>query len=322
MEVENILVNNISLTEQSTKLDASCKRLLANKIILAWIMKHCMEEYSEYDVAEIAEKYIEGSPQIASMTVHQDEVNAELITGMATESNSVQEGKVTYDIRFWAVHPKSGELIRLIINIEAQNDFYPGYPLIKRGIYYGSRMISSQYGTEFTDLNYDEIKKVYSVWICMNPPKYRQNTIAKYSICESSVAGIVNEKRENYDLMSIIMICLGESGSTESDILKLLDVLFSEEESAEDKKHILEEEFHIKMTRKLEKEMMEMCNYSKGVLERGIEQGIERGIEQVIDNSIRNLMDSMNWTEDQAMEALKIPEQQRNQYRKGDKASL
>ena len=184
-----------------------------------------MEEYSEYDVAEIAEKYIEGSPQIASMTVHQDEVNAELITGMATESNSVQEGKVTYDIRFWAVHPKSGELIRLIINIEAQNDFYPGYPLIKRG-------------------------------------------------------------------------------------------------SAEDKKHILEEEFHIKMTRKLEKEMMEMCNYSKGVLERGIEQGIERGIEQGIENSIRNLMDSMNWTEDQAMEALKIPEQQRNQYRKGDKASL
>ena len=225
MEVENILVNNISLTEQSTKLDASCKRLLANKIILAWIMKHCMEEYSEYDVAEIAEKYIEGSPQIASMTVHQDEVNAELITGMATESNSVQEGKVTYDIRFWAVHPKSGELIRLIINIEAQNDFYPGYPLIKRG-------------------------------------------------------------------------------------------------SAEDKKHILEEEFHIKMTRKLEKEMMEMCNYSKGVLERGIEQGIERGIEQGIENFFRNLMDSMNWTEDQAMEALKIPEQQRNQYRKGDKASL
>lgn len=81
------------------------------------------------------------------------------------------EGIVTYDIRFLATAPVSGELIRLIINIEAQNDFYPGYPLIKRGIYYCSRMISAQYGTEFTKSHYEDIKKVYSIWICMNPPK-------------------------------------------------------------------------------------------------------------------------------------------------------
>ena len=66
--------------------------------------------------------------------------------------------------------------------------------------------------------------------------------------------------------------------------------------------------------------MAEMCSYSKGVLERGIEQGIERGIDQGImtsvENSIRNLMDSMNWTAEQAMTALKLPEQQREEYRK------
>ncbi len=55
-------------------------------------------------------------------------------------------------------------MIRLIINIEAQNDFYPGYPLIKRGIYYCSRMISAQYGTEFKNSHYENIKKVYSIW--------------------------------------------------------------------------------------------------------------------------------------------------------------
>ena len=144
------------------------------------------------------------------------------------------------------------DLIRLIINIEAQNDFYPGYPLIKRGIYYGSRMISSQYGTEFTESDYDKIKKVYSVWICMNPPKYRQNTIAKYAICESKLVGAVSEKKENYDLMTVIMICLGDSENAEADLLRMLDVLFSDE-SAECKKHILQEEFAIKMTKKLEK---------------------------------------------------------------------
>lgn len=58
-----------------------------------------------------------------------------------------------------ATAPKSGELIRLIINVEAQNNFYPGYPLIKRGIYYCSRMISAQYGTEFSASHYEDIKK-------------------------------------------------------------------------------------------------------------------------------------------------------------------
>lgn len=55
------------------------------------------------------------------------------------------------DICFCAKAPVSKEKIRFIINIEVQNDFYPGYPIIKREIYYCSRMISSQYGAEFSD---------------------------------------------------------------------------------------------------------------------------------------------------------------------------
>ena len=51
-----------------------------------------------------------------------------MISGMETEDVTMTEGLVTYDIRFRAVVPVSGELIQLIINIEAQNDFYPGYP--------------------------------------------------------------------------------------------------------------------------------------------------------------------------------------------------
>lgn len=32
------------------------------------------------------------------------------------------------------------------------------------------RMISAQYRTEFTNFHYENIKKVYSIWICMNLP--------------------------------------------------------------------------------------------------------------------------------------------------------
>ena len=126
--------------------------------------------------------------------------------------------------------------------------FYPGYPLIKRGIYYCSRMISAQYGTEFTNSHYENIKKVYSIWICMNPPKNRENSITRYYIAEENLVGSVKERKADYDLMAAVMICLGKEGDSDTDLLKLLNVLLSTETGSQDKCHILEEDFHIRMT--------------------------------------------------------------------------
>ena len=177
MEIENILAKNITAAGEKAAYDAACKRLLANKVILAWIMKSCLEEYKAHSINEIAEKYIEGIPQIAETAVNPDEDGyggSEQIWGAKNEDSTIQEGTITYDIRFLAIVPGTGETIRLIINIEAQNDFYPGYPIIKRALYYCSRMISSQYGSEFTETHYEKIRKVYSIWICPNPPKKRE----------------------------------------------------------------------------------------------------------------------------------------------------
>ena len=54
-------------------------------------------------------------------------------------------------------------------------------------------MISSQYGTVFTKSHYEKIQKVYSVWICMNPPKERNNTITEYFLTEKQHVGKVEE---------------------------------------------------------------------------------------------------------------------------------
>ncbi len=249
------------------------------KIILAWIMKNCLEEYRDCDVNEIAEKYIEGMPQISQVAVIPDESNhVSMIHGAGNEDVSLTEGTVTYDIRFLAVAPVSGELIRLIINIEAKNDFYPGYPLIKRGIYYCSRMISAQYGTEFTSSRYENVKKVYSIWICMNPPKNRENSITRYYIVEENLVGNVKERKADYDLMAAVMICLGREEDSNIDLLKLLNVLLSTEKDSEDKCQILEDDFHIKMAQTLESEVSLMCNLSKGVEEKGFEKGRQEGI--------------------------------------------
>lgn len=204
MKVENILAKNITAAGDRADYDAACKRLLANKVILAWIMKSCLEEFRDFAVDEIADHYIEGSPQIAQTAVNPDEVTdsqGEQIEGSKTEDSTIKEGTITYDIRFYAVVPRTAETIKLILNVEAQSDFYPGYPIIKRGLYYCSRMISSQYGVEFTNGHYEKIRKAISIWICADPPKYRENTITRYAVQEENVVGDIAEKRENYDLI-------------------------------------------------------------------------------------------------------------------------
>ena len=141
MKAESTLAKMISTAGEKAAYDRACKRLLANKIILAWIMKSCLEEYRDCEISEIASRYIEGEAQISEVAVHPDEeVQSQQIIGLNTEDSTINEGTVTYDIRFRAIVPGTGEKISLIINIEAQNDFYPGYPVVKRNLYYCCRL--------------------------------------------------------------------------------------------------------------------------------------------------------------------------------------
>lgn len=252
MKIDRTLSKTLTAAKDGAVYDAACKRLLANKSILAWILKECVEEYKDCSVKDIAEKYIEGSPDISSAPLHRDEMNTEFIIGENIEDSSLNEGIVTYDIKFSAYAPISDDIIELIINIEAQNNYYPGYPLIKRGIYYCSRMISSQYETVFNESHYEKIKKVYSIWICTNPPKKRMNTIMRYRMCEDSIYGSAPENQQNYDLMSVIMLCLGRSEDDNcNNAINLLNVLLSADIKAEEKKNILENDFEVEMTKEL-----------------------------------------------------------------------
>ncbi len=291
MDIETTIAKNIKIADEGARYDAACKKLLSEKIILAWIMRSCLEEYREFDVNEIAEKYIEGIPQIAEVAVAPDETNTTLIHGENTEDRSVTEGTITYDIRFLAIVPVSKEYIRLIINVEAQNNFYPGYPLVKRGLYYCSRMISSQYGVEFTDSHYEKIKKVYSIWVCPNPPQKWRNSITRYSIAEENLIGNVKEKKANYDIMTAVMVFLGsEEDENYKGVLKLLEVLLSGEKKVQEKKKILEEDFRIQMTQKLEREVSMMCNLSEGMKEKAMAQGMAQGIEKTKLQNAKNLI--------------------------------
>ena len=88
MRAESTLAKMISTAGEKAAYDNVCKKILANKIILAWIMKSCLPEYRDCSIDEIAGQYIEGEPQISKTTLHQDEQisnTAPTIKGLNTE---------------------------------------------------------------------------------------------------------------------------------------------------------------------------------------------------------------------------------------------
>ncbi len=278
MKKKTYLAEAIETAGMKAQLDARAKKIVADKSVLSRIIKYTVDELKDYTLEEIAAA-IEGI-EIAAIPVYPGMVKTEAIVGMPTEDVVPNEGKVTYDIRFCVLLPK-GERIKLILNIEIQKDSYPGYDLVTRAVFYCARMISAQLNTEFNDSNYDDIKKVYSIWLCLNSPKKEADTITEYHIEPRALYGS-SEARQRYDLMSIVMVKLNEeSWRTKETLLHgLLGTIFSKELKAEEKLNILEHDYEVEITREVKEGVNKMCNLSDAIEERGIQQGMLQGMQQ------------------------------------------
>ena len=115
----------------------------------------------------------------------------------------------------------------------------------------------------------------------MNPPDRYKNTARSFRLKPENLVGKAEDEPAVYDLLTVTRICLGDAeGENYHGLIKLLDVLLSERYSVENKRQILEHEFDIRMSVKLERELMGMCDLSEGVLQRGYERGIRAGIRQ------------------------------------------
>lgn len=138
-------------------------------------------------------------------------------------------------------------------------------------------MLSAQLGREFTPANYDELKKVFSIWICMEAPAYIGNAISVYQMRKKDLAAGIPDLPQAYDKLSVVIVALNDKIPAADDFLEMMNVLFSVEKQAEEKKAILERQFHIPMQTDLGKEIGLMCNYSDYVEAKGIEKGVRQG---------------------------------------------
>lgn len=275
------IANAVNAAGDKAQYDTRVKRLLAQKSILAHILVKTIDEFKGMKPEDVV-KYIEGEPSISVVPVEPGLANMEKtdaagqrIVGLNTENAEINEGLVRFDIIFY-VRMKNG-LSQIIVNIEAQNDEPTEYKILNRAIFYVSRLISSQKERDFVNTNYDDIKQVFSIWICMNMD---DNSLSHIHLTKDELLKPCNWKG-NLDLLNIVLIGI-TNGIPEHDekyeMHRLIGALLSSELKEQEKLDIIEHEYNIPTSQEFREDVRIMCNLSTGIEERATEKTSEKFI--------------------------------------------
>jgi hypothetical protein len=144
--------------------------------------------------------------------------------------------------------------------------------------------------TVFADSNYDNLKKVYSIWICLDVPLDKANKVIRYGmaeLCPIDVTHGVHQIGAAYDLLEVMMICLNDKSKESGEgVVDMLRTLFSQRLSREEKHKLLKERYSITFTQ--EKQMK--FDYYEYVKETSMKIGEERGENKIIKTVVTNML--------------------------------
>ena len=267
------IANAVNAAGDKAQYDTRVKRLLAQKSILAHILVKTVDEFKGMKPEDVV-KYIEGEPSISVVPVEPGLANMEKtdatgqrIVGLNTENAEINEGLVRFDIIFY-VRMKNG-LSQIIVNIEAQKDEPTEYKILNRAIFYVSRLISSQKERDFVNTNYDDIKQVLSIWICMNMD---DNSLSHIHLTKDEMLKPCNWKG-NLDLLNIVLIGITNEipeHDEKYEMHRLIGTLLSSELKEQEKLDIIEHEYNIPISQEFREDVSIMCNLSQGIEDKAI----------------------------------------------------
>lgn len=278
--------NAVSATDKDAQYDASAKRLLGHKNILAHILVKTVDSFQGMNPKDVV-PYIEGTPYVSRIPVElgltntANEKDGQRLVGFNTENEEINEGLIRFDIVFY-VRMKDG-LSQIIVNVEAQKSEPTEYKILNRATFYVSRLISSQKGRDFENSSYDDIRRVYSIWVCMN---MAENSMSHIHLTKDDLIGSYNWKGK-LDLVNIVILGLAKKLPKHDDIYelhRLLGALLSKELTIGEKLKIIENEYDIPVEENFRKDVSIMCNLSQEIKEDGIAKGRADMAIQVILN--------------------------------------
>ena len=141
-------------------------------------------------------------------------------------------------------------------------------------------MISSQKERDFEQMKYNDIKKVYSIWVCMNMD---ENSLCHIHLVNDMLLGNCRWNG-NLDMLNVVMIGLSKElpeHNEQYELHRLLGLFFgSHGLTNEQKLNIIKSKYEISIE-DVREEVHFMCNLSQGIKEEGMQQGISLGVEKL-----------------------------------------
>lgn len=201
--------------DRNKLIEGAFKTIIHDRSILAFIVKNTVKECMDADLETIRDgiAHVEGS---------------NLAKGREQDLQ-VYPSRIELDSSFDLTI--EGTEISIIINIEAQNHYNPGYPLENRATFYASCVLASQKGNEMLNDRYDQLRPVYSIWVLPNPPEELRNIVETYSITETTEGG----GRGIKSLINIVFLNIGYYDKGSNPAVDLFSILMRRYDGATDK---------------------------------------------------------------------------------------
>ena len=187
-------------------------------------------------------------PVEPGLTNIEKEKNGQRIVGMNTENAEINEGLIRFDI-----------------------------------IFYVSRLVSSQKERDFVKTNYNDIRRVFSTWVCMGMD---ESSIAYVHLAKDDLLGSYPWKGR-LDLLNIVLNGISNElpeHDEKYELHRLLSTLLSMELTVDEKLGIIEKEYSIVVDDRIREDVSAMCNLSQGIREKGRAEEEERIILNMYDN--------------------------------------
>ncbi len=278
----------MQITRDMAGLDVQSKVILRNPEVLAIILQEVIKEYKGYSRKAIIE-FIEPDSMTDKKETSPGRTNTPL-RGENTEFVQLNEKTSNFDLAFRAKNPSlstESVLVSLHIDLEPQKIYHPGYPIEKRGMYYLARRLSSQLSLATERTDYGQLEKCYSIWICRDEiPKEAHYSISVYETTNTKNTSPHVTAKENYDLMTLILIKLGNrvyNGNEEDEgygLFRFLNaIMYPHTETFMD---TMNEYIDFSDNEELWKEVTHMSGLGQSVFEEGKVEGREEGRKEGI----------------------------------------
>ena len=301
----------MDFAKDDTLFDEELKDRLMNKEILAYIASQFVDDFAHMSWKQVL-PYLEDP---LSFGVNRGD----------RERSDREHGSIRYDILVRLRSPRGKDKrIGVLLNIEGQNEVRSYEAVKRRMLSYTCRLVSEQKEDVFTNDRYEDLAEVVSVWLFLRPAEKDQGRVVEWSMAGRQLSDLdESDTRWKGGLkgLKVVAVCVPDQKHVQSKtVADLLGVWLNALLPAGERSERLKDGWDVELPPQQEEDtgMFEGAGRSlwKEGRKEGLQEGIQQGKESTLLENIQSLVEQLHLSPEQAMDALRVPAQDRDCIRK------